>query len=202
MMASKHLLCCLFTCLNLACGFQLLPMHSLSSSLELRSSTSATVLVQSQMHGMELGITRRDVVQGFLAGGMVWAGVGFPVEAKEKAPSTAEEISAGFQQVRKEFNEEILPALEGYIKNEQWEEIKAVTKDMDLSFRKKTMGDVRKMLPKGQYRDEGLVLTNAVTFDLIDINKSARKADTAAALDGISVLKADVCRFLDIEERI
>lgn len=43
------------------------------------------------------------------------------------------------------------------------------------------MGKVRKKLPK-DLKDEGQALCNAVTFDLIAVNKAARVADKDRAL--------------------
>jgi hypothetical protein len=42
------------------------------------------------------------------------------------------------------------------------------------------MGAAKKRLPKGPWRDKGTELCNAVTFDLIGINRSSRKGQENA----------------------
>jgi hypothetical protein len=49
------------------------------------------------------------------------------------------------------------------------------TKEYDLALRKIAMGTAKKRLPKGPIKDRGTELCNAVTFDLIGINRNSRK---------------------------
>jgi hypothetical protein len=49
------------------------------------------------------------------------------------------------------------------------------TKEYDLVLRKIAMGTAKKRLPKGPIKDRGTELCNAVTFDLIGINRNSRK---------------------------
>ena len=54
------------------------------------------------------------------------------------------------------------------------------TKEYDLVFRKIAMGTAKKRLPKGPVKDRGTELCNAVTFDLIGINRNSRKGQENA----------------------
>ena len=54
-------------------------------------------------------------------------------------------------------------------------ELREFTKQWDLDFRKAVLGKARKAMPKGPDRDRAVLVANAVTFDLIGINKAIRK---------------------------
>ena len=53
-------------------------------------------------------------------------------------------------------------------------ELREFTKQWDLDFRKAVLGKARKAMPKGPDRDRAVLVANAVTFDLIGINKAIR----------------------------
>ncbi|CAM9725134.1 unnamed protein product [Discosporangium mesarthrocarpum] len=114
------------------------------------------------------------IVGGEPAG--VWAG---------ENDETPVDWKAEFGTVRSESNR-ILGDLRGMTKNSDWEGLKAATKDADLTFRKKEMGGLRKKFPK-ELKDEGIMMCNAVTFDLIAISKAARGQDMARAEEVVLV---------------
>ena len=86
------------------------------------------------------------------------------------------------------------------VSNRSYERLLEFTKVYDLSFRKGTLGDARKSLLSKSGRAEGTLITNAVTFDLIAINKAARKGGDGPAADAaLARLDADVRDLLALE---
>uniref|UniRef100_A0A7S1BQ70 Uncharacterized protein n=1 Tax=Corethron hystrix TaxID=216773 RepID=A0A7S1BQ70_9STRA len=88
-----------------------------------------------------------------------------------------------------------------------WPFVLEFTKDYDLSFRKLIMGKARKMIPKttetnAKLREQGLLLTNGVTFDLIGVNRAARTKDADAAKKAYNLLIEDIQKFLDLGSQV
>lgn len=74
------------------------------------------------------------------------------------------------------------------------------TKQYDQVLRKGAMGQAKKTLPKS-VQDAATSAANAVTFDLIGINRSSRKGqeNVAEASKYLEELRADVQTFLQLE---
>ena len=78
------------------------------------------------------------------------------------------------------------------------------TKLWDLEFRKAVLTAARKAMPKGPDRDNAVLVANAVTFDLIGINKALRKVgseDLDEARRWSNVLVDDINAFLALEPK-
>ena len=84
------------------------------------------------------------------------------------------------------------------------------SKNWDLEFRKAKMGKAKKELVNSmadeqkakEAKERMQALMNAVTFDLIGINKSVRKVgeeDVAAAEKLLLVLEGDIRSFINLE---
>ena len=83
-------------------------------------------------------------------------------------------------------------------------ELREFTKQWDLDFRKAVLGKARKAMPKGPDRDRAVLVANAVTFDLIGINKAIRNIgneDDAEARRWFDTLVDDIRDFVSLEPR-
>lgn len=91
--------------------------------------------------------------------------------------------------------EEICKELETYINAKNWPEIKEQTKFYDLELRKKIMGKMKGTLRTKEEKVRAQELRNGVTFDLIGINKSARKEDAQEALRFLDIMRQELNDF-------
>lgn len=91
--------------------------------------------------------------------------------------------------------------LRGRIDAQDFGAVLDFTKEYDLVLRKIAMGTAKKRLPKGPIKDKGTEICNAVTFDLIGINRSSRKGqeDADEARRYLSELVQDAQRMIDLE---
>ena len=84
----------------------------------------------------------------------------------------------------------------------EYAELLEFTKQWDLDFRKAVLGKARKAMPKGPDRDRAVLVANAVTFDLIGINKAIRatgKEDAAEAKRWFNTLVDDIQDFATLQ---
>eukprot|EP00978_Attheya_sp_CCMP212_P030092 scaffold109541_cov50-Attheya_sp.AAC.5 len=130
-----------------------------------------------------------------------------PAFAKEKPePLTKELVQKTFGEVRFELEDPSggVAALESKVNNKEWEDILVFTKEYDLNMRKVKMGFARKLLTDGKVKDDALLLRNAVTFDLIGINRASRpgRENQEEAKKYLGELKDDVTKFLEMEKTI
>lgn len=129
-----------------------------------------------------------------------------PAEAKKDTePVTRERIAASFQAVRDELGETGgVKTLGELVKNEDFDGVMAFTQNYDLEFRKAKMGKARKFVTSKKEKDRAVLNCNAVTFDLIGMNKSSRPGqhDIKQVQKYYSELETDISRFLDMEKDI
>ena len=86
-----------------------------------------------------------------------------------------------------------------------YEEVMQYTKESDAYFRKAKLGRARKMLTDDKLRGgESIYLSNAVTFDLIGINRASRpgREDKGEQLRYLDELRKDIEKFLELEGTI
>mmetsp|Transcript_23937 Transcript_23937/g.71954 ORF Transcript_23937/g.71954 Transcript_23937/m.71954 type:complete len:448 (+) Transcript_23937:110-1453(+) len=84
----------------------------------------------------------------------------------------------------------------------EYAELLEFTKQWDLDFRKAVLGKARKAMPKGPDRDRAVLVANAVTFDLIGINKAIRatgKEDAVEAKRWFNTLVDDIQDFATLQ---
>ena len=140
-----------------------------------------------------------------------------PAYAASKDPyaefAYKDKVKAAFQDIKDELSTELpfsemgngagVPYLEGLINSSNWEEIKEFTKFYDGEFRKAKLGYVRKMIMTDKdQKEKATLLSNSVTFDLIGINRAARKSDQSEALRYLGELKDDIQTFLEFEPQL
>jgi hypothetical protein len=77
------------------------------------------------------------------------------------------------------------------------------TKQYDQVLRKQGIGRAKKLLLK-EYSEKATLLSNAVTFDLIGINRSSRKGqeNQTQAFKYLDELRQDVNSFLELESQV
>ena len=129
---------------------------------------------------------------------------GNAVQAKETEPIALSTVRDSFQAVRDELNSGGVASLVTLIENEDYEKIMDFTKEYDLEFRKAKMGKARKFLTSKDDKEKAVALCNAVTFDLIGMNKASRvgQRDIERVKKYYGELKADIETFLELEKNI
>ena len=78
------------------------------------------------------------------------------------------------------------------------------TRTYDLELRKLRMGRAKKLLPSKELKETATSYANAVTFDLIGMNRNSRKGQEN--VEGVNKylqeLREDVAKFLTLESTI
>jgi len=156
-------------------------------------------------------ISRRGAIKKaatvFIVSSGVALSISSPADAKEKVPVTREAISQAFQAVRYQLEspEGGVKTLEGLIAKGDFDEIMEFTKNYDLEFRKAKMVRARKLaLTSKENKDRAISACNAVTFDLIGMNKGSRlgQQDMNEVKKYFEELKVDVATFLEMEKDV
>mmetsp|Transcript_4790 Transcript_4790/g.10116 ORF Transcript_4790/g.10116 Transcript_4790/m.10116 type:complete len:211 (+) Transcript_4790:105-737(+) len=133
-----------------------------------------------------------------------------PAQAKAKEEIITPEIMrAAFERVASEASSPTggVASLANAINIQDWPFILEFTQNYDLEFRKLVMGGARRKIPKTTdankaLRDQGMMLTNGVTFDLIAVNKAARVQDAEAATKAYGLFVDDIQSFLRLASKV
>jgi hypothetical protein len=149
----------------------------------------------------------RKAANVFIVSSGVALSISSPADAKEKIPVTREAISQAFQAVRYQLEspEGGVKTLEDLIAKGNFDEIMEFTKNYDLEFRKAKMVKARKLaLTSKDTKDRAISICNAVTFDLIGMNKGSRvgQQDINEVKKYFEEMKVDVARFLEMEKDV
>ena len=94
--------------------------------------------------------------------------------------------------------------MQGRIDAQDYEGLMDFTKTYDLELRKARMGKAKKLLQSKETKEKGTEYANAVTFDLIGINRNSRKGqeNQEGANKYLQELRDDVQNFLSLESSI
>ena len=78
------------------------------------------------------------------------------------------------------------------------------TKESDAYFRKAKLGKARKLLTDNTLKGDAILMSNAVTFDLIGINRASRpgQENREEQIRYLNELRKDIERFLELESTI
>jgi hypothetical protein len=204
----------------LSCYFSLSGVQAWSSTGQQRQAQQVSA---PALPSASTPVSRRQV-GGWSAGLLSAALVTFvnpvqPALAKEAElpPSTPEEIKAALQVVRDEFTSPDggIPYIQKLIDTEDFPTLMAFTPTYDLKMRKLNMGKAAKVMggvyateaEKDQKKAFAVTATlakNAVTFDLIGINRASRPGaeDAVKANKYLQELKDDMQKFLDLEQTL
>ena len=90
------------------------------------------------------------------------------------------------------------------IDNQDFPGLMEFTRTYDLELRKLRMGKAKKLLQSKELKEQATSYANAVTFDLIGINRNSRKGQENAegANKYLQELRDDVAKFLSLESTI
>jgi hypothetical protein len=169
------------------------------TDLNMSSSSS------SSMSDLPLG--RRDIIKkagsAFIFASVVSSSSPAQAKSKDKEPVALSTVRASFQAVRDELSVGYLELGE-LIAKEDYEAIMTFTQEYDLEFRKAKMGKARKFLTSKEDKERAVSLCNAVTFDLIGMNKGCRPGQRN--MDQVrkyyGELKQDIETFLEMEKLV
>lgn len=129
-----------------------------------------------------------------------------PALAAEGSSVTPQIVKDAFDAIRFELNSPtgVVSTLSNLIDNGSFEDILQYTKESDAYFRKAKMGKARKLLTDKDLKGEAVLMSNAVTFDLIGINRASRpgKENREDQLRYLDELKKDIEKFLELEQTI
>ena len=124
-------------------------------------------------------------------------------QAKDKEPVALSTVTAAFQAVRDELDVGIVE-LGVLVDKVDYEGIMEFTKYYDLEFRKAKMVKARRYLTSKEDKEKATSVCNAVTFDLIGMNKFSREGqrNIEQVQKYYGELKEDVLAFLEFEKKI
>lgn len=126
-------------------------------------------------------------------------------EAEEPLP-TREAVTECFDFIRFELDnsEGGVAYMQGRIDQEDLEGLLEFSKTYDLEFRKRRFKAAKKLMQDKEVKAKATEYANAVTFDLIGINRSCRKGQESAASANkyLQELRDDVSKFLALEKTI
>eukprot|EP00590_Aulacoseira_subarctica_P000968 CAMPEP_0172427214 /NCGR_PEP_ID=MMETSP1064-20121228/41101_1 /TAXON_ID=202472 /ORGANISM="Aulacoseira subarctica , Strain CCAP 1002/5" /LENGTH=230 /DNA_ID=CAMNT_0013171313 /DNA_START=47 /DNA_END=739 /DNA_ORIENTATION=+ len=190
--------------------------------LQLRSSTGDYDTATNSNRNINIDdvttTTRRSFFSSsvpFCCAASTLCGIASTVEEDTTTAWAADEdpavvIEQAFRDIRKElYGEEFTDMGKGggilflkkLILNQEWAKIKEFTKFYDAEFRKVKLGKARKLFTDKKIKEEALQLSNAITFDLIGINKSSRVSNTEEALRYWEELTQDIEKFLLLQNK-
>lgn len=105
-----------------------------------------------------------------------------------------------FAALQKEVEERpSLNRIQSDIESEKWDDLKLFTREYDAGLRGSVMKSVWKQL-SGEKKKAGIDLSNSFTFDLIGMNKAARKGDKEEALKYLTLVEKDLKDFLALKD--
>ena len=157
--------------------------------------------------GVTIEESRRSAIGKVLSSSVAVLAAGIqPAAAKDKEAITPENVKAAFDAVRYELEDPAggVQLIVGKINAEDYEAVMDLTKNYDGYFRKARVGRARKLVTDKKLKDDALMTSNAISFDLIGINRASRpgQQNKEEALKYLGELKADVQKILDLESTI
>jgi hypothetical protein len=184
----------------LSCYFTLSAVQSWSSSSTRQRQPPHSQQVSPASASADPILTRRQIA-GWSAG---------------LTPPTAAEIQQALQTIRDELTSpDGIPYIQKLIETEDYKTLMAFTPQYDLGMRKLKMGKAAKVMgsiyateaekeQKKAFATTCTLAKNAVTFDLIGINRATRpgQQDKEKALKYLQELKDDMQKFLDLENTL
>lgn len=158
--------------------------------------------------GPETKVDRRDFVQSTAAAVL---GTSFlspsPSWAKEEyVPPTRDVVDSTFNAIRYELSDPNggVATIQKRIDDHDWGGVMEFTKGYDLELRKLRMGKAKKLMATKEVKEKATEYANAVTFDLIGINRNSRSGQESeeGANKYLQELREDVSKFLDLQSSI
>ncbi|KAL3808403.1 hypothetical protein ACHAXA_009844 [Cyclostephanos tholiformis] len=130
-----------------------------------------------------------------------------PAMAGEMPVVTKRDVEEAFDDIRYELQSPggVVSTLSRLIDSGSCDEVMQYTKESDAYFRKAKLGRARRMLTDDKLRKgDSIYISNAVTFDLIGINRASRpgKENKDEQLKYLDELRRDIEKFLELEGTI
>lgn len=127
--------------------------------------------------------------------------------AEEVVLPTREDVTKSFDFIRYELNDANggVTYMQGRIDAEDFAGLLDFCKTYDLEFRKlRLSGAKKKLMQDKELKSQATEYANAVTFDLIGINRSCRNGQESkeSANKYLQELREDITKFLALEEKI
>ncbi|MGK3734083.1 MAG: hypothetical protein ACI90V_000920 [Bacillariaceae sp.] len=155
-----------------------------------------------------LRITPVAVLSG-ITGANILTSHSYPAFAKDDEEvelPTKEDVTERFNTVRYELQDPQggVSYMQGRIEKEDFEGLLEFTRSYDLELRKLRMGKAKKLLQGKELKAKGTSYANAVTWDLIGMNKGRRpgQENIETASKYLQELRDDIATFLTLEETI
>lgn len=186
---------------------------SSSTNRGISTASSSTQVKSTQL----LATTRRNFLEQSTTIATIAIGTSIssslasplPAYAKEPPPPiTQEAVTEAFDAIRYELTNPlgVVGTLTNLINDgNSYEEVMQYTKESDAYFRRAKIGKARKLLTDKEIKSgSSIQLSNAVTFDLIGINRASRpgQEDKDVQLKYLDDLKKDIEQFLELEKTI
>jgi hypothetical protein len=177
------------------------------------SSAAAYTLNNHKIHAGSLSqddSSRRRFLERFtpLAFGAVAMSVS-PLPAKgadEIVLPTKEAVKTLYDDIRYELENPKggVAYMQARVDDKDFEGLMEFTRTYDLELRKLRMGKAKKLLQSTELKEKATGYANAVTFDLIGINRNSRKGqeNQEGANKYLQELRDDVAKFLSLESTI
>ena len=157
-------------------------------------------------------LSRRGAIGRVLSSGaaILVSDVAFAQRASAKKPPpesiTPKNVKSAFDAIRFELEDPAggVASLESMISVKDFEGVMDFTKNYDGYFRKARIGRARKLLTDKKKKDDAVLMSNAITFDLIGINRASRpgQENQEEARKYLEELKADIQKILDLESTV
>ena len=129
-----------------------------------------------------------------------------PSFANDEALPTKDLVDRTFDPVRFELEDPNggVAYMQKKIDERDWEGLMEFTKEYDQVLRKLRMGPAKKLLQSKEFKEKGTEFSNAVTFDLIGMNRSSRSGQENQEMANkyLQELRDDVTKFLQLKETI
>jgi hypothetical protein len=126
--------------------------------------------------------------------------------ADEMELPSKETVTKSFDAIRYELQDTNggISYMQTKINEQDFGALMEFTKTYDLELRKKRIGSAKKLLQTKTMQEVATQYSNAVTFDLIGINRSSRKGQESveSANKYLQELRDDVNKFLSLESNI
>jgi hypothetical protein len=132
----------------------------------------------------------------------------FAKEQQEAVPAavTRELVKATFDPIRYEISDPKggVAYMQQQIDAQDFTTLIDFTRGYDLEMRKIRMGKAKKLLQTKELKEKGTEYANAVTFDLIGMNRNCRKGQESVegANKYLQELRDDAAKFLELEKTI
>lgn len=125
---------------------------------------------------------------------------------KEEEIITQQTVTDAFDAIRYELNDSsgVVATLSKLIEDGKFEDVMQYTKESDAYFRRAKIGKARKLLTNKDLKGDAIGMSNAVTFDLIGINRASRpgKENKEEQMKYLEELKTDIAKVLELEKTI